>query len=69
MGEKAEEKTKEKRVFNCAECTCTFEQEVSQLSLRCPECRGKTLLLVEGPSLKGAKGCGGNCASCSCGCH
>ncbi|MDR2174476.1 MAG: hypothetical protein LBO82_00885 [Synergistaceae bacterium] len=62
-------KTEEKRVFKCAACSCTFEQEVSQLSLRCPECRGKTLLLVEGPSLKNAKNCGGSCGSCSCGCH
>ena len=57
------------RVFKCAECSHTFEQDGR--SLRCPECRGKTLMLLEGPSLKGSKNCGGNCASCSgsCGCH
>ncbi|MDR1730691.1 MAG: hypothetical protein LBR61_01220 [Synergistaceae bacterium] len=61
----------ENRVFQCAECKHTFQQEVGQLSLRCPECRGKTLLLLEGPSLKGAKNCGGNCGSCGggCSCH
>ena len=59
----------QRRVFKCASCSHTFTQEVSELSLRCPECWGKTLLLVEGPSLKGAKSCGGSCASCSYGCH
>jgi len=62
--------TKEVRVFQCAECSHTFEQNVCKLSLRCPECRGKTLMLMEGPSLKGSKNCAGNCASCSsCGCR
>jgi len=55
----------EVRVFKCAECSHKFEQDACKLSLRCPECRGKTLLLLEGPSLKGAKNCGGNCGSCS----
>ncbi|MDR1376327.1 MAG: hypothetical protein LBJ22_02355 [Synergistaceae bacterium] len=59
----------EVRVFKCAECAHTFRQESGPLSLRCPECRSKTLMLVEGPSLKGAKNCGGNCGACSCGCH
>ncbi|MDR3265545.1 MAG: hypothetical protein LBT15_06010 [Synergistaceae bacterium] len=58
----------ENRVFQCAECRHTFEQNGERLSLRCPECRGKTLVLLEGPSLKGGRGCGGNCGSCSCGC-
>jgi DNA-directed RNA polymerase subunit RPC12/RpoP len=64
MGDSA---AQEKRVFKCAACSATFEQE--GISLRCPQCRGKTLVLVEGPSLKGAKNCGGSCGSCSCGCH
>ncbi|MDR1977899.1 MAG: hypothetical protein LBQ42_04115 [Synergistaceae bacterium] len=59
----------ETRVFKCAECSHTFTQEADQISLRCPECRSKTLMLLEGPSLKGAKNCGGNCGACSCGCH
>ncbi|MDO4786570.1 MAG: hypothetical protein Q4A13_06460 [Fretibacterium sp.] len=58
-----------KRVFRCASCSHVFDQEEGHLSLRCPECRGRTLILVEGASLKGAKGCGGNCGGCSCGCH
>jgi len=59
-----------KRIFKCAECSATFEQPECQLSLRCPECRGKTLILVEGPSLKSSKSCGGNCSGCSgCGGH
>jgi DNA-directed RNA polymerase subunit RPC12/RpoP len=57
------------RVFKCASCAHTFSQDPSQHALRCPECWGKTLILVEGPSLRGAKNCGGNCGSCSCGCH
>ena len=57
----------EKRVFKCASCAHVFEQEEGVM--RCPECRGKTLILMEGPSLKGARGCGGNCGGgCSCGC-
>ena len=37
--------------------------------MRCPECWGKTLILEEGPSLRGKGcGCGGNCGGCSCGC-
>ncbi|MDR2522355.1 MAG: hypothetical protein LBC93_01425 [Synergistaceae bacterium] len=59
----------ETRVFKCVECDHTFSQDVSRLSLRCPECRGKTLILVEGPPLKSSKGCGGNCGSCGCSCH
>ena len=59
---------KEVRVFKCAGCSNTFEQDACRLSLRCPECRGKTLVLLSGPSLKGAKNCGGNCGSCSGGC-
>ncbi|MBQ9527440.1 MAG: hypothetical protein IJR68_07495 [Fretibacterium sp.] len=63
------ERTREKRVFKCASCAHVFEQEGG--SMRCPECMGKTLILMEGPSLKGARGCGGNCGGgCSCcGCH
>ena len=58
-----------KRVFKCASCSHVFEQEGG--SMRCPECWGKTLILLEGPSLKGAKGCSGHCGGgCSCGhCH
>ncbi|MCL2009066.1 MAG: hypothetical protein FWG71_00790 [Synergistaceae bacterium] len=59
----------ETRVFKCAECSHTFGQDACRPSLRCPECRGKTLMLLEGPSLKGSKNCGGNCGSCSCGCR
>nr|WP_315101614.1 hypothetical protein [uncultured Fretibacterium sp.] len=57
----------EKRTFRCASCSHVFEQEGG--ALRCPECRGKTLILLEGASLRGSKGCGGSCGSCSCGCH
>jgi DNA-directed RNA polymerase subunit RPC12/RpoP len=56
------------RVFKCASCSHTFTQEAPARTLRCPECWGKTLVLVEGPSLRGAKNCGGSCGSCSCGC-
>ena len=59
---------KKVRVFKCAGCSHTFEQDVCKLSLRCEECRGKTLVLLEGPSLKGVRSCGGNCGSCSGGC-
>jgi DNA-directed RNA polymerase subunit RPC12/RpoP len=60
------------RVFQCAECSHKFEHVTG--ALRCPECRGKTLVLVEGPSLRGGAGagkggCGGNCGSCGGGCH
>ena len=57
----------EKRVFKCASCGHVFEEEGA--SMRCPECRGRTLILEAGPTLKG-RGCGGNCdGGCSCGCH
>ncbi|MCL1875028.1 MAG: hypothetical protein FWF87_02060 [Synergistaceae bacterium] len=55
----------EKRVFKCALCSAVFEQPECQLSIRCPECRGKTLILIEGASLKSSKSCGGNCSGCS----
>ena len=56
----------EKRVFKCASCGHVFEEGAS---MRCPECRGRTLILEAGPTLKG-RGCGGNCGGgCSCGCH
>ena len=54
------------RVFRCASCSHVFEQEGG--ALQCPKCRGRTLILLEGATLKGAKGCGGNCGGCS-GCH
>lgn len=58
----------DKRTFRCASCAHVFEQEGG--ALRCPECRGRTLILLEGASLRGGK-CGGNCGGCSggCSCH
>ena len=54
-----------KRLFKCAECNVEFEQPECKLSLKCPECRCKILILLEGPSLKSSKSCGGNCAGCT----
>jgi len=55
-----------KRVFRCASCGKVFEQEGRDSSIKCPECRGKILILLEGETL-GKKGCGGSCGSCSSG--
>ncbi|MDR3281316.1 MAG: hypothetical protein LBT23_12500 [Synergistaceae bacterium] len=56
-------------VYSCAECGEKFETE--EFANRCPICRCKVLIHIEGERRK-AKNCsGGNCGhGCSCGsCH
>ncbi|WP_286846497.1 MULTISPECIES: hypothetical protein [Aminobacterium] len=55
-----------KRIFRCASCGTIFEQPEGMSPIKCPQCRGKVLILLEGESL-GKKGCGGSCTSCSSG--
>ncbi len=52
-------------VYSCAECGQKFQTE--NFANRCPICRCKVLIHLEGERRK-AKGCSGNCSpSCSCG--
>ena len=55
--------TESYRVFRCASCGEEFRVEGGG-SVRCPSCRSKVLILLEGESLSRKK-CGG-CAASSC---
>ena len=51
--------------YSCAECAETFQTEA--FASRCPKCRCKVLIHLEGERRK-TKNCSGNCSpSCSCG--
>ncbi len=52
------------RLFRCASCGEEFRLSEGDRTLRCPECRGKTLILLEGESLSRSK-CG-SCTASSC---
>ncbi len=51
------------RKFKCAECGNIFETSIEK-DLRCPRCRSKILILLEGETLRKIKG---NISSCSSG--
>lgn len=56
--------------YACAECGERFQSETH--ATRCPKCRCKVLIHVDGEPKKGgscAGGCGGSCASCGGHCH
>lgn len=55
--------------YRCAECGKTFKTDAH--ADRCPQCRCKILIHVEGSARKRRGGCGGSCSpGCSCGhCH
>jgi len=44
-----------KRRYRCPSCGKEFESETQ--SEKCPFCRGKVLILLEGPSLRRPAGC------------
>jgi len=41
-----------KRCFKCAECGYEFELSSSDKDIKCPKCKNKLLILLEGESLK-----------------
>ncbi|MCE5201884.1 MAG: hypothetical protein LLF78_05160 [Synergistaceae bacterium] len=55
--------------YRCAECGHTFKTK--DFAEKCPECRCRVLVHVEGERRKKKNCTGGNCASCgsSCTCH
>lgn len=55
----------EKHVFKCASCGEVFEPQ-SPRDARCPRCRSRTLIHLEGPSLK-KRGCSSCSTASSCG--
>jgi len=38
----------EKTTYRCASCGKEFELAEEELELRCPECRGRTLIVIKG---------------------
>ena len=52
------------RLFRCASCGTEFRLDGGQGNPRCPSCRSRTLILLEGESLSKKK-CG-HCSSSSC---
>ncbi|MDR0616732.1 MAG: hypothetical protein LBG29_07990 [Synergistaceae bacterium] len=54
-------------VYSCADCGARFETEA--FASRCPSCRCKVLIHLEGEARK-SKSCSGGCSpGCSCGSH
>lgn len=52
------------RLFRCASCDEEFRLKEGDRDLRCPACRGKILILLEGESL--SRGKCGSCTASSC---
>ncbi len=46
-----------KRKFRCASCGYEFETEERQPESKCPKCRSRALILVEGEGLGKKGGC------------
>jgi DNA-directed RNA polymerase subunit RPC12/RpoP len=47
----------EERVFRCAVCGNEFHVDATDSDVKCPKCRSRTLILLEGESVGKKAGC------------